>query len=437
MSSNHDDSSFSVSVRPSSWNVAKRLKVASVICLTFIVVEVTGGLMAGSLTVLSDAAHLLADLAGFGVALVASHLASLPATQKHTFGLKRVEALAALFSVSSLVLVSIVLAVEATRRLWILSSSSNSTTEENVMVVNGKLMTLIASIGVAVNVALALVLGEEGHVHLPGAAHDHHHDHHDCEEPKHTKESSPHHNHQHVHDCEKNHPHEEEALLTHVQQQEPSSYNSTSTASLGHDHSHHDHSHHDHSHHDPCEESSPKNNNIPKSPSLLKNINLHAAYLHVLGDLLMSLGVVVAGVVIWFQPTWHIVDPICTILFCGVVLYSTIEVFRSSLSVLLEEVPPHIELSQLESDIDHVRGVTNTHCLHVWSVSHGSYALSVHVKAVDPQQALQDIGDICQRYKIDHATIQTTSSLNGQACVTCTTTQHCDSQACAYGMTTN
>ncbi len=71
---------------------------------------------------------------------------------------------------------------------------------------------------------------------------------------------------------------------------------------------------------------------------------IHAAYLHVIGDLLLSLGVLIAGIVIWFQPTWHIIDPICTIFFAGLVFHSTIEVFRSSLSVLLEEVPPHIDL---------------------------------------------------------------------------------------------
>ncbi len=63
----------------------------------------------------------------------------------------------------------------------------------------------------------------------------------------------------------------------------------------------------------------------------------------------------------------RIIDPICTIFFAGLVFHSTIEVFRSSLSVLLEEVPPHIELSLLEADIQNVSGVSNTHSLHVWS----------------------------------------------------------------------
>ena len=151
--------------------VVRRLKIASFLCLTFLIVEVTGGYLAGSLAILSDAAHLLADLAAFLVAIVASHLASLPSTDLHTFGLKRMESLAALFSMISLALVSVGLALEAVRRLV-------QPPEEPV---DGQLMSGIATIGVVVNVVLAFVLGEH-HVHMPGASpceqqHDHDHSH--------------------------------------------------------------------------------------------------------------------------------------------------------------------------------------------------------------------------------------------------------------------
>ena len=134
-----------------------RLYKATILCSCFIVVEVAGGILSGSLAVLSDAAHLFADLASFAVAIAASYLASLPATPRYTYGLKRTESLAALFSVTSLVFVSIGLSYKAIERLV-------KPFDEGV---DGKLMTSIAGIGVAVNVALALVLGED-HVHLPG-----------------------------------------------------------------------------------------------------------------------------------------------------------------------------------------------------------------------------------------------------------------------------
>jgi cation diffusion facilitator family transporter len=124
-------------------------------------VEVIGGLLSGSLAVLSDAVHLAADLAAFLVAIGGSHIASLPASVSHTFGLRRTESMAALLSMVCLVILSIGLAGEATHRIWVLSFSQG-----NVVQVNGKMMSSIAAIGVVVNVVLAFVLGED-HAHMP------------------------------------------------------------------------------------------------------------------------------------------------------------------------------------------------------------------------------------------------------------------------------
>ena len=134
--------------------MVRRLKTASLLCAAFMLVEVVGGLLAGSLAVLSDAAHLAADLSAFVVAISGSHIASLPASTTHTFGLKRTESLAALFSMVSLAILSLGLAVEAIRRMWSLHNGGD------VARVDGKLMSSIAFIGVIVNVILAYVLGE-------------------------------------------------------------------------------------------------------------------------------------------------------------------------------------------------------------------------------------------------------------------------------------
>lgn len=103
---NHDDHHAAKSAvateKEKRQQVLKKLKTASILCLVFLLVEVVGGILAGSLAVLSDAAHLAADLSAFVVAIVGSHIASLPASDAHTFGLKRTESLAALFSMASL-----------------------------------------------------------------------------------------------------------------------------------------------------------------------------------------------------------------------------------------------------------------------------------------------------------------------------------------------
>eukprot|EP00970_Alexandrium_tamarense_P009666 scaffold1940_cov189-Alexandrium_tamarense.AAC.1 len=275
--------------------VVKKLKTASLLCLAFFVVEVVGGILAGSLAVLSDAAHLAADLSAFVVAISGSHIASLPASETHTFGLKRSESLAALFSMVSLAILSIGLAVEAVRRLWVIVHAP-----EEASIVDGKLMATIAFIGVVVNVALAFVLGED-HVHMPGADHG-------CEDG--------HHSHSHHH-------HDEEKFKAH---------------SNGEGHSH------DHHHHD--EES-------------------------------------------------------------------------YGLSVLLEEVPPGVQWEEIYDAISSVAGVSNVHDLHIWSISHGQYILSVHANAENIATAYKDIKKVCNKRNISHLTVQLQPNTIDE-CVTCT-----------------
>ena len=139
--------------------------------------QLVGGILAMSLAVLSDAAHRAADISAYLVAIVGSRIASLPPTAEYTFGLKRTESIIALFSMVTLAVMSIGLAVEATRRIW-----GSVHVPDEMDVVDGKLMTMVAVIGVVVNVILTIVLGED-HVHMHGASdscsHAHHsgHDH--------------------------------------------------------------------------------------------------------------------------------------------------------------------------------------------------------------------------------------------------------------------
>jgi len=175
--------------------VLQRLKLATLLCVVFFLVEVVGGLLAGSLAILSDAAHLFSDFASFAVAIFANYLASMPSTEFHTFGLKRSESLAALFSMVSLALVCVWLGVEAVRRLYDMTFRRDVV--EELYSVDGKLMSGIATIGVLVNVALAFVLGEH-HVHMPGSGgHSHDHDHGDDEEGGGDRSHSHSHGHGH------------------------------------------------------------------------------------------------------------------------------------------------------------------------------------------------------------------------------------------------
>jgi solute carrier family 30 (zinc transporter), member 2 len=395
----------------------KRLKIASALCVAFFCVEVVGGYLAGSLAVLSDAAHLFSDMASFIVAIFANYLAGLPSTTLHTFGLKRSESLAALFSMVSLALVCVWLGVEAVQRLYYMLVLPDVAAERYA--VDGALMSGIASIGVLVNVALAWVLGAEGHVHMPGAdhhGHSHSHDH------GRGESSCSGHGHGHGHD---HHNHHDEAPPTGA-----SSAAAAAAASASHHHSHDDHDH--------LEEgtgaseqtsllppASPSRkyavehfNEVPPPPSLLadapppaakaRNVNLQAAYLHVLGDLAQSVAVLIAGVVIWFRPSWIVVDPLCTLGFCVLVFYSTLGVVRASMSVLLEEVPPQISWTAIYKDLAGISHLRDVHDLHIWCISDGVPSLSLHASCDDGkcEEALKSITAICKRYGIEHITAQ-------------------------------
>ena len=172
----------------------------------------------------------------------------------------------------------------------------------------------------------------------------------------------------------------------------------------GHDHSH---SHGIASCAPIVENSKPLSFNSDQAPSPKENINLRAAYLHVLSDLAQSIAVLVAGVVIWYKPEWRIIDPMLSIIFCPIIFYSTLGVIRSSMNILLEGAPPDVNVDELWSEIQSVRGVTNVSDLHVWSISHGAVAMTVNGTATNPQAALRIVHRLCTRsYGIGHCTIQ-------------------------------
>jgi zinc transporter 2 len=158
------------------------------------------------------------------------------------------------------------------------------------------------------------------------------------------------------------------------------------------------------------------------SPEDQRNVNLRAAYLHVMADLAQSVAVFVGGIFIWWKPEWYVIDPILTLGFCILVLYNTLGVLRSSISVLLEEIPSSVDWKKIYDAISKVRNVDDVHDLHIWSISHGQAALSLHCTSTDPD-AIQNINRVCVRYGINHSTIQVQTQPG--PCPTCTSPTEC------------
>ena len=110
---------------------------------------------------------------------------------------------------------------------------------------------------------------------------------------------------------------------------------------------------------------------------------------HLIGDLLQSIGVIIAALIIYFNEDYKIVDPICTYLFSVLVMFTTIPVFRECCNILMEKVPNSIRADHLKEDIQKIRGVNSVDDLHVWAVAGGKNFLTAHIRL--QQAGLEEI----------------------------------------------
>jgi len=146
------------------------------------------------------------------------------------------------------------------------------------------------------------------------------------------------------------------------------------------------------------------------SRSRNESLNLKGAYLHVIADVLGSLGAISAGLIMFFTG-WYVADPIASIMISVLVLYSSGKLVRDSVNVLLEGVPPHIDVASLERSMVGVKGITNVHDLHVWSIADTKMCcMSSHVvveEGIDRKELITKlIHMLKEEFGIDHTTIQ-------------------------------
>ena len=140
------------------------------------------------------------------------------------------------------------------------------------------------------------------------------------------------------------------------------------------------------------------------------NINVRAAFIHVIGDFLQSLGVLIAALVIHFEPSYAIVDPICTFLFSIIVLITTINIIRDATNVLMEGIPDGINFIEVREKLQQLPSVIRVHNLRIWSLSLDKIAISTHLVIDDsrtPSQALKlAIDTLKSSYNFFEVTIQ-------------------------------
>ncbi len=139
------------------------------------------------------------------------------------------------------------------------------------------------------------------------------------------------------------------------------------------------------------------------------SLNIRGAYLHVVGDLLGSLGAIAAAIII-LTTGWTPADPLISVLVGLLILFSSWKLVRESVDVLLESVPSHIDLAEVRGVLDGIPGVEDVHDLHVWTVTSGVLAMSGHAVVSQPgdhQDALDEIHQrMEERFGIRHVTFQ-------------------------------
>jgi cobalt-zinc-cadmium efflux system protein len=262
------------------------------------VAEAIGGYFAGSIALMADAGHMLADTAALAMAYAAARLALRPADPRRSYGYGRIRVLAAMINSVILLLLVAWLALEAVQRLLAPQA------------VEGGLMLVIASLGALLNVGIAVLL-----------RHDHEGD-----------------------------------------------------------------------------------------------INLRAAYLHVLSDLGGSIAASLAAVII-LATGWTRADPLLSLLICALIARLAVRLLRRSTHILMEGTPDGLESGQLGPGIrDAIPGIVDVHHVHAWSLGSQDALVTLHARLApgqDPVEALRDIKRLlADRYGITHSTIQ----LEGDRC---------------------
>ena len=239
----------------------KNLLAATLLNLVITVVEVTGGILSGSLALLSDALHNLSDTFATFIAYLATIIGRREANPKKTFGYKRLEILAALLNAVILIVISVFLLREAYDR-W-----------NDPRPINSLIMLIVAMIGLLANLYALIILKKDVH----------------------------------------------------------------------------------------------------------KSINVRAAYVHLIGDSLSSLVVIIGGILMQiFKIYW--IDPVITLLISIYIIREGFVILKESVNILMQSTPDQLDLSKVKQRVEQISEVQNIHHVHSWMLTDSEIHLEAHVE---------------------------------------------------------
>jgi cobalt-zinc-cadmium efflux system protein len=150
------------------------------------------------------------------------------------------------------------------------------------------------------------------------------------------------------------------------------------------------------------------------------NLNIKAAFWHIIGDAISSVGVIIAGIVITVTG-WGIVDPIIAVFIGCIILWGAVRLVKEAADILLEAVPKHIQVDRVIEILKSVPGVDEIHDVHIWTITSGIHAMSAHLIIEDQSvsgsaEIVDKVNhDLSQQFNITHTTLQ----LECEKCESC------------------
>jgi len=151
-----------------------------------------------------------------------------------------------------------------------------------------------------------------------------------------------------------------------------------------------------------------------------RSLNIKAAFWHIIGDTVSSVGVIVAGIVIAVTG-WYVVDAIIAFLIGGIIMWGAVRIVREASDILLEAVPRHVQVGEVIETIKSIPGVEEVHDIHIWTITSGIHALSAHLIIEDQMvsssaEIVTTVNEkLAKHFNITHTTLQ----LECEACESC------------------
>lgn len=367
----------------------KEFRLISLLTLdtVFFFLEITIGYMSKSLALIADSFHMLNDIISLLVALWAVNVSkNRNPDAKYTYGWKRAEILGALINAVFLIALCFTIFIEALQRLL-----------DPPTIENPKLVLIVGIAGLCSNILGLAIFHDHDH------GHSHGHSHSDAEA----------HGHAHIED--------ESSLL----EREQSFYQGgPSPSSISMDHS--NNNIHDIWPQSVVERYSTENTGLldrgrgnganavsqREHKKSQRSLNMHGVFLHVAGDALGNIGVIIAALAIWKTNfSWkQYTDPVVSLLITGIVFSTALPLSRKSSRILLQATPSTISADEVKDEVLHVPGVLSVHDFHIWNLTESLYIASIHVQINStPSQFVgvaKAIRNIFHNHGIHSATVQ-------------------------------